>query len=157
MPADAPRLGDYIAFDSTDIGAYGNPRRSVPRDPDANRGYRTPKSKSNSKKDKELFYGFKAHEAADAYHGLPLAGIVLPANEGDGPQLPKLLGEVRRLHPQMKTEFAAADKAYAGQKRLQHLVDHGIIPLSPCPSHAKTKTAGGYLAESTPRKAGLPA
>ena len=33
VPADAPQLGDYIAFDSTDVEAYGNPKRSVPRDP----------------------------------------------------------------------------------------------------------------------------
>ena len=155
VPADAPKLGDYIAFDSTDIEAYGNPKRSVPRDPDATWGHRTPKSKSNSKKDKELFYGFKVHEAADAYYGLPLAGIVLPANEGDGPQLPKMLAEVRRLHPQMKAKFAAADKAYAGQERLQHLVDHGIVPVVAVPKPRKDEDGkrlfdGIYTEEGRP-------
>ena len=51
VPAGAPKLGDYIAFDSTDIEAYGNPKRSVRRDPDAAKGHRTPKSNSNSNHD----------------------------------------------------------------------------------------------------------
>lgn len=90
VPADAPQIGHYLAVDSTDIEAYGNPRRKRPRDPDVTWGHRTPKNKSSSKSKKtgELFYGYKVHEAADAYYGLPLAGSVMPANEGDGPQLP---------------------------------------------------------------------
>ena len=32
VPADAPKLGDYIAIDSTDVEAYGNPKRSTPAD-----------------------------------------------------------------------------------------------------------------------------
>ena len=155
VPADAPKLGDYIAFDSTDIEAYGNPKRSVPRDPNATWGHRTPKSKSSNKKEKELFYGYKLHEAADSYYGLPLAGIVLPANEGDGPQLPKMLAEVERLHPQMKAKFAAADKAYAGQERLQRLADHGIIPVVAVPKPRKDEDGrrlfdGIYTEEGRP-------
>ncbi len=114
IPSDAPQLGDYIAFDSTDNEAYGNPKRSVPRDPDAKWGHRTPNNKSSGAKDKELFYGYKVHEAADAYYGIPLAGITLPANEGDGPQMPKILAEVQRLHPQFKTKYGLADKPTRG-------------------------------------------
>ena len=155
VPAYAPKLGNYIAFDSTDIEAYGNPKRKVPRDPDATWGHRTPNNKSNSKKDDELFYGFKAHEAVDCYYGLPLAGIVLPANEGDGPQLPNVLAKVRRLHPQMKHKFGAADKAYAGQQRLKHLVEHGIIPVVAIPKPRKDEDGkrlfdGIYTEEGRP-------
>ena len=133
VPADAPQLGDYIAFDSTDVEAYGNPKRSVPRDPDARWGHRTPNNKSSGTKDKEMFYGYKVHEATDAYYGIPLAGITLPANEGDGPQMPKVLAEVQRLHPQFETKYGLADKAYAGLGRLQHLVDNGIVPIVAVP------------------------
>ncbi len=155
VPADAPRLGDYVAFDSTDIEAYGNPKRSMPRDPSATWGYRTPKSKSSNKEKKEVFYGYKLHEAADAYYGLPLAGIVLPANEGDGPQLPKMLDEVRRLHPQIVTKFATADKAYAGQERLQRLVAHGIIPVVAIPK-PREDAAGKRLYDGIYTEEGRP-
>ena len=138
VPEDAPQLGDYVSFDSTDIEAYGNPKRKTPRDPNAAWGYRTPKGKS-SKKAGEKFYGYKDHEAADSYYGVPLAGITLPANAGDGPQLPKLVDEVRRLHPQLRFAYGLGDKAYAGQARLQHLVDHGITPVVAVPKPRKNK------------------
>ena len=139
VPADAPQLGHYLAVDSSDIEAYGNPKRKRPRDPDAAWGYRTPKNKSSStsKKKGELFYGYKVHEAVDAYYGLPLAGITLPANEGDGPQLPKVLDRVQKLHPWMKPQYGIADKAYAGQERLQQQVDRGLIPVVAVPKPPK--------------------
>ena len=65
VPATAPKLGDYIAFDSTDVKAYGNPDRSVPKDTDATWDVRTRKQGSEDKM--EELYGYKCHEAADAY------------------------------------------------------------------------------------------
>ncbi len=154
VPADVPQLDDYIAFDSTDIAAYGNPKRSVPADPDASWGHRTAKNQSNAKKD-ELFYGYKVHEACDAYYGVPLAGIVLPANAGDEPQLPQLRAAVRRLHPWLTPQYGIGDKAYAGQERLQHLVDHGIIPIVAAPRPRKDDKGrrlydGIYTADGRP-------
>ena len=137
MPADAPQLGCYIAIDSTDIEAYGNPKRRVPVDPHARWGHRTPNNKSSGAKDKEFFYGYKDHEVSDAYYGLPLAGITLPANDGDGPQLPKALRKIKHLHPWINIRYFIGDKAYAGLERLQHLVDHGIIPVIAVPRPRK--------------------
>ena len=154
VPAEAPGLGEYIAIDSTDIEAYGNPNRKEPADQDAAWGHRTPKNKSSAK-NKELFYGYKNHEAGDAYYGLPLGGITLPAKAGDGPQLPQVLAEVQRLHPWLQPRYGIADKAYAGQKRLQHLVNRGIIPVVAVPRPREDETGqrlydGIYTADGRP-------
>ena len=97
VPADAPRLGANIAIDSTDLEAFANPRRKTPADPDATWGRRT--TKRGGKEKTEPFYGYKNHEAADAYYGLPLGGITLSANEGDGPQLPPNNSEAQGTEP----------------------------------------------------------
>ncbi|MXZ91772.1 MAG: transposase [Chloroflexi bacterium] len=155
VPADAPVLGKYVAMDSTDVEAYGNPRRHRPADSDATWGYRTPKNKSETSKDVELFYGYKVHEVADTYYGLPLGGIVLPANAGDGPQLPKVLAEVQRLHSWMSIQYLVADKAYAGLERLKHLVNLGIVPVVAVPRPRKDEDGsrlfdGIYTADGRP-------
>ena len=137
IPADAPDLGCYLAIDSTDIEAYGNPNRNRPRDPNAVWGHRTKKNKSAGKKKDELFYGYKNHEIGDAYYGLPLSGITLPANAGDGPQLPVVLEKVRKENGWLKSKYLLADKAYAGQNRLQFVVDQGMIPVVSVPKPRK--------------------
>ena len=38
IPADAPRLGEIIAFDATDVVAYANPRRKPSADQEARWG-----------------------------------------------------------------------------------------------------------------------
>ena len=138
IPADAPDLGYYLAIDSTDVAAYGNPSRNQPRDSDATTGYRTTKGKSvNTKKKDDLFYGYKNHEVGDAYYGLPLGGITLPANQGDGPQLPIVLTKVKEENHWMKPKYLLGDKAYAGQDRLQFVVDQGMVPVIAIPRPRK--------------------
>lgn len=134
---DAPRLGEYLAIDSTDIEAYGNPKRKMPRDPNAAWGHRTAKNKSNSSKDDELFYGYKNHEIGDAYYGLPIGGIMLPANAGDGPQVPIVLNKIRQQNPWISWKYFIGDKAYAGQERLQFVVNQGMIPVVSVPKPQK--------------------
>ena len=127
VPANAPPLGANIAIDSTDIEAYGNPKRKRRADPDATWGHRT--TKRGGKEKTEPFYGYKDHEGADAYYGLPLGGITLPGNKGDGPQLPRIMAKLRQLHPWMNPKYLMADKAYHGLKNFQLLVDQGTTPI----------------------------
>ena len=137
IPSDAPDLGYYLAIDSTDIDAYGNGNRDRPRDPDATWGHRTKKSRNAGTKKDEPFYGYKNHEIGDAYYGLPIGGITLPANEGDGPQLPVVFEKVKQQNRWVKPEYLLADKAYAGRDRLQFVVDQGITPVVPIPKPRK--------------------
>ena len=143
VPADAPRLGANIAIDSTDLEAFGNPRRQTPADPDATWGRRT--TKRGGKEKTEPFYGYKNHEAADAYYGLPFGGITLPANEGDGPQLPPIMAKLRNLHPWMNPEYVMADKAYHGLSNFQFLDDQDITPIIAVPRPRKSKKTGKRL------------
>lgn len=86
-----PDMGSLTAIDSTDIEAYANPNRSAVIDQDATWGDRTTKNKSSSKKKDELFFGYKMHLLGDAVYGVPLHYVLLPANQGDSPQLPRVL------------------------------------------------------------------
>ena len=73
-------------------------------DPDAARGYRTPKNKS-PKADtgkKEYFFGHDADVIIDAYYGLPLYINVRPANINEGPTLREDLNAALKLHPWLK-------------------------------------------------------
>ena len=155
VPANAPRLGYYLAIDSTDIEAYGNPNRKTPRDPNATWGHRTKKNKSAGKKKDELFYGYKNHEIGDAYYGLPIGGITLPANAGDGPQLPVVLKKVRRENSWLSPKYFLADKAYAGQERLQFIVNQKMIPVVSVPKPQKD-TGGRRLYDGIYNADGLP-
>ena len=137
IPADAPNLGEQLAIDSTDVEAYGNPNRNQPRDPNATWGHRTKKNKSAGNRKDELFYGYKNHEIGDAYYGLPVGGITLPANAGDGPQLPVVFEKIKQENRWMKSEYLLADKAYAGQERLQFIVDQEMTPIVSVPRPQK--------------------
>ena len=143
IPADAPPLGANIAIDSTDIEAYGSPKRKHRADPDAKWGRRT--TKKGGKEDTEPFYGYKDHEAADAHYGLPLGGITLPGREGDGPQLQPIMAKLRQLHSWINPKYLMADKAYHSLNNFQFLVDQGITPIIAVPRPQKDKKTGTRL------------
>ena len=154
IPADAPPLGTNLAIDSTDIEAYGNPKRKRLADPDARWGRRT--TKKGRKGRTEPFYGYKVHEGADAYYGLPLGGITLPGNKADGPQLPKVMAKLRKLHPWMNPKYMMGDKAYHGIANFQLLVDQGIIPIIAVPRPPKDKKTGMRLYDGIYDEEGSP-
>ena len=52
------------------------------------------------------------HSVCDAYYGIPLGDIVLPANASDSPQLPIVFNQIRAQHPQLPLRFALADRGY---------------------------------------------
>ena len=154
ISADAPPLGTHIAIDSTDIEAYGKPKRKNPADQDAEWGRRT--TKKGGKEKTEPFYGYKDHEAADAYYGLPLGGITLPAQKGDGPQLPRVMGKLRQMHSWINPKYLMADKAYHGLKNFQLLVGQGITPIIAVPRPQKDKKTGMRLYDGIYDEEGRP-
>lgn len=81
--------GRIVAVDSTDFEAYSNPRREPEKISDkcAQWGY---------SKTKGFVFGYKAHIACDAEAELPLAVIVLPANEHDSTGFFPLFGKLAK-------------------------------------------------------------
>lgn len=128
LPDKAPDPGRAVAIDSTDIPAYGNPRRKVLADPDARWGYRTPKSGIKDA-GPELFYGYKLHAVCDAYYGTPLAWDLLPANVGDSPQLPPLADQLTANFPDLSPRYFLADRGYDALTNYQYLDRRRILAV----------------------------
>ena len=151
VPADAPRVGEIIAFDATDVEAYGRSRRDRERraDQDAEWGYRTPKSSSQVNGEKEFFYGYKVHSGNDAYYWLPLYASVAPANQNEGPRFQSDLDELLKLHPELKPRYVLADKAYHAGYNFQHAMAQGVIPIIDIPRPPKNKDTGKRLHDGT--------
>ena len=136
-----PDVGESVAVDSTDIEAYANPNRSKPTDTTAVWGVRTKKSKSGSKKDTEPFFGYKLHSTTDTVYGIPLAHILLPANQNDSPQLSKLVNKAYKTYRWFKPAHLLADRGYDSQDNHQFLFDRGITPII----HIRKPTANDGL------------
>ena len=151
LPAGAPAPGRVVAIDSTDIPAFGSPRRKPElKDPDARWGHRTPKSGSNVAKD-EFFYGYKLHATCDAYYGFPLAWDVLPANANDSPTLPPLMDQHADKFPAMPARFLLADRGYDALSNYKYLDRRGVLSVIHMRNTDKT---GLYSAKGRPYCAG---
>ena len=148
--ARLPDVGADVSVDSTDVQAHAHPDRS---DTDATWGFRTTKPKSGVKKDAELFFGYKLHTLMDATHGVPLAHIVLPANENDSPQLSKLVDRARALYPWLKPKHLLADRGYDSIANHKALVKRGITPII----HVRKPTAEDGLYDGIYAAKGQPA
>lgn len=125
---DRPPLGYIIAIDSTDIEAWVDTQKRPFSDLEASWGIRT---NGNAPDGKEYFYGYKLHLICDAYYGVPLAYLVLPANRSDSPTLPQLIDNLLKEHPHIKPRYLLADKGYDALSNYQHLDKLGIIPIIP--------------------------
>ena len=128
-------------------------------DPDAARGYRTPKNKS-SKADSgkgEHFFGYDADVIIDAYYGLPLYINIRPANSNEGPRFRWDLDAALRLHPWLKAKarYLTADKGYHAIYNFRHIVSRRITPVIPIPKPPKDEK-GKRLYEGLYNEKGLP-
>ena len=138
-----PDIGDITVIDSTDIVAYANPKRSAVIDQDAQWGHRTTKNKSASKKDDELFFGYKLHLLGDAVYGVPLHYILLPANRNDSPQLPRVIKEAKQTFPWLRPSYLLADRGYDALTNHETLVQQGIKPIIHIRKPINSKLHGG--------------
>lgn len=131
-----PDVGERVAVDSTDVRAYAHPALEYT---DARWGHRTTKRRSKSKAKTEPFFGYKLHSITDTIHGVPLAHIILPANEGDTRQLGPLIDKARGIYPWLKPKHLLADRGYDSQANHKLLIERGIIPIIHLrrPSNAK--------------------
>ncbi|MCY4417918.1 MAG: transposase [Chloroflexi bacterium] len=106
---DSPPLGEVTAIDSTDLPSHASIRRKPHTDPSARWGHRTPKFSLSAN---ELFLGYKLHSVVDVNYGVPLVDFMLPANESDSPQLPKLVELLKDTYPWMEPRCVVADRGY---------------------------------------------
>ena len=128
LPPKSPAPGRFAAMDSTDIPAYANPDRTIPRDPNARWGRRT--AKTGTKEDRtEPFYGYKLHAVCDAYYGTPLSWEILPANDSDFPTLPPLMDQLADKFPRQPVHYLMADRGYDGLSNYQDLHERRIFSV----------------------------
>ena len=125
-------------------------------DPDAAWGYRTPKSNSGGKEDRDKFFGYDADAIADAYYGIPLYINVRPANDNEGPRFRADLDAVLELHPWLNPRYLTADKGYHALYNFKHVADMGITPVIAIPKPQKDKKTGKRLYEGIYSVKGLP-
>ena len=146
-----PDTGEVVAIDSTDVKAYANPNRGAVIDQDAAWGVRTTKSNSSSKKDKEMFFGYKVHMLSDTVYGVPLSYVILPANRNDSPQLPRVLRNAKRQYPWLQPTHFLADRGYDATSNHEVLHRHSISPVIHMKKPSHTKLYDGiYTAKGEP-------
>lgn len=106
-----PDLGKSIALDGTAVSSYCNRFKKDKADKDAGWGVRT-KRREDGHEDKDLWYGYNLMLVVDTKYEVPLGYEVIPANVNESPRLPVVLGEVKRRHPQLKTDYVMADAGF---------------------------------------------
>ena len=125
-------VGNIIAIDSTDVPTWANPnpRRNRPiTDPDARWGHKT-STRTKAGEDKiEWTFGYKVHSICEATYGVPLAYIILPANESDTTQLPKLVRKLKAEQSWVEPQRLLGDKAYDSNRIWKFLDDQLIDPI----------------------------
>lgn len=129
---DDHAVGAMIAIDSTDVPTFSNPhpRKNRPvSDPDARWGHKNSARRKDGTDQIEWVFGYKVHLICDATYGLPLTYIILPANDGDSPQLPKLVRQLFDEHPWIEPQWLLADKGYDSNRNWRFLDDRMIDPI----------------------------
>ena len=122
----APKFGQRVAIDSTDIEAYASPKKKVVADQDARWGVRTAKNKVDNK---EYFFGYKLHLVCDAYYWTPLAYLILPGNSNDSRQFIKLFKQLERDRPGLPIKYVMADRGYDALPNYQYLDRRKILSV----------------------------
>ena len=143
-----PDLGQEIAVDSTAVRTHSNPHRNS--DPEASWGY-THSPQSRNKDGRETFFGYKAHMAADANHGLPLSVKITTGKRNDSPELPAVIAEARALYPWLEPKAVIADRGYDSAANHRFLYQQGIAPVIHIRKPANAKLYHGiYTKEGIP-------
>ena len=165
VPADAPRLGEMVAVDATDIESYANSRKKPHSDTGATWGYRTPKKGSKNtgekngqakKEQKEFFLGYKGHATADSYYQIPLYMKVRTARENEGPHFLADLDAMLKRLPWVRTRYLSADKAYSAQYNFEDAILRGVTPIIAVPRPPKNKQTGERRYDGIYDKEGRP-
>lgn len=122
-------LGESVAIDGTAVSSWCNCYATDKSDKDAGWGVKTYK-KEDSSGDKDIWYGYNVELAVDTKYEIPLNFEVLPANMGECPRLPILLGDMMRLHPEFDVKYVIGDKGYDSRDNCKYaLYDLNALPI----------------------------
>ena len=130
-----PQLGRDLAIDSTVVRSHSNPNRKHISDPEASW---TAKNSAKAKGGKEWYWGYKAHIAADANYGLPLAHFTTTAKTSDSSTLPSVIAKAESLYPWLEPYSAIADRGYDAKSNHEYLYREDL------PSHHPYQETGSY-------------
>jgi transposase len=124
--------GKIIALDSTFIKAYS--RRSL----DNRTGYSDPESRiGRAVRAKDL--GYRLHLAVDVKCELPIAMIVVSANENEKKHSISLF---RKASEHVKPEKVLADSQYSAANLRETALEHGALPVIPYPRNQQKGVRG---------------
>ena len=103
-------------------------------------------TKSGRKESKDEFYfGYKVNVIADANYGLPLFGVIRPANASDVVVMVQDLDDCLALYETLGPRYFLGDKGYDRLENIEHLVSLGLIPVVAVRLPEKDKETGKRL------------
>jgi IS5 family transposase len=124
--------GEALALDSTFIKAYS--RRNL----DNRTGYSDPESRiGRAVKAKDL--GYRLHLAVDVKSELPIALIVVSANENEKKHSAALF---RKASQYVKPKKLLADSQYSAASLRETALEHGALPVIPYPRNQQKGVKG---------------
>lgn len=124
-----PDLGESLAIDGTEVSSWSNRYAKEKSDTDAGWGVKTYK-KDDGSENKHFWYGYNLELVVDTKYEIPVNFELLPANIGECPRLPIILGETKRLHPGFDIKYVMGDKGYDSRDNCKYvLYDLKALPI----------------------------
>jgi hypothetical protein len=124
-----PDLGESLAIDGTEVSSWCNRYAKNKSDKDAGWGVKTYK-KDDGSENKHFWYGYNLELVVDTKYEIPINFELLPANIGECPRLPIILGETKQLHPDFDIKYVLGDKGYDSRENCKYvLYDLQALPI----------------------------
>ena len=97
----------------------------------------------------EFFFGYSFNVIVDSNHGLPLRGVVRPANTSDTVIMIEDLDDCLELYRTLSPTHFLGDKGYDRLENMMHLVSIGMIPIIAVREPPRDKETGKRLYDGT--------
>jgi transposase len=124
-----PDLGESLAIDGTAVSSWCNCYSKEKSDKEAGWGIKTYK-KDDGSESKHMWYGYNLELVVDTKYEIPVNFELLPANMGESPRLPILLGETKMLHPDFDIRYVIGDRGYDSKDNCKYvLYDLKALPI----------------------------
>lgn len=127
LKEELPDLGQSLAIDGTAVSSWCNRYAKDKSDKDAGWGVKTYR-KDDGTESKHMWYGYNVELVVDTRYEVPLNYEVNPANVGECPRLPILLGDTVRLHPDFDVKYVMGDRGYDSRDNCKYVL-YGLKAL----------------------------
>lgn len=121
LKEELPDLGQSLAIDGTAVSSWCNRYAKDKSDKDAGWGVKTYR-KDDGTQSKHMWYGYNVELVVDTRYEVPLNYEVNPANVGECPRLPILLGDTVRLHPDFDVKYVMGDRGYDSRDNCKYVL-----------------------------------